>query len=215
MCAQNETQFHTTSEYLHYIHFILCWNECDEWFNIFSMILNDIVSYLIISLLCTKTLSSIWIQPYEPNNALKLFDQIAKRYRRIKDGAFRKKTFENLRSILMTELENHQHDADYDKYIDIGYIQGSLTRTESLSFNRDRYFPIVISCFSFNICDTTIFFSYDYRFQKSHQYAERSTETECIKKNNPNDVIGILHNFDWPHMNAFHHISVLIYPNTD
>ena len=69
---------------------------------------------------------------YEPNNALEEFKLIAKDYRNISDDVVRNETFGKLRRILMTELESHKNDADYAKYTDIGYIQGNLTRTESL-----------------------------------------------------------------------------------
>lgn len=68
---------------------------------------------------------------YEPNNALKEFVSIGSKYRNISDES-RNDTFAKLRSILTTELESHKSDADYLKYADIAYIQGSLKPAESL-----------------------------------------------------------------------------------
>ena len=65
---------------------------------------------------------------YEPNNALEEFELIAK------DWNLTKETFGKLRNILMTELVSHKNDADYAKYTDIGYIQGSLTLPESIVY---------------------------------------------------------------------------------
>lgn len=67
---------------------------------------------------------------------MKEFEQVAKKYYAagISDDGFRNETFGKLRSILMTELESHRNDANYEQF-DIGCIQGLIT--QSLCF-----FPI-------------------------------------------------------------------------
>ena len=60
------------------------------------------------------------------------FKLIAESYAyNISDDESRNETFGKLRNILMTELESHKNDADYEKYLDIGFIQGKLAHPES------------------------------------------------------------------------------------
>lgn len=72
---------------------------------------------------------------YDRINALNEFESIAREYTTIEigDDLKRNETFNKLRSVLRAEIESHKNETDFEKHLDIAYIQGSLTLSNSVS----------------------------------------------------------------------------------